>query len=130
MTNRGSCLLLAAALQSYNAQAAVDTRPMLGHRSGCHIGLQRQGKSGADARSAGGAPRERFSEPPPLSEGATPAQIMAHKVKTKPGWALFALRKQTVEPVFVIIKSVLDFRQFSLRGLKKVTGEWALVCLA
>jgi len=42
----------------------------------------------------------------------------------------YALRKQTVEPVFGIIKSVLGFRQFSLRGLKKVTGEWTLVCLA
>lgn len=55
---------------------------------------------------------------------------MAHKLKTKAGRALYALRKQTVEPVFGIIKSVLGFRQFSLRGLKKVTGEWMLVCLA
>jgi hypothetical protein len=38
--------------------------------------------------------------------------------------------KETVEPVFDIIESVLGFRQFSLRGLKKVTGEWTLVCLA
>ena len=42
----------------------------------------------------------------------------------------YALRKQTVEPVFGIIKSVMGFRQFSLRGLKKVSGEWTLVCLA
>ena len=55
---------------------------------------------------------------------------MARKLKTKAGRALYALRKQTVEPVFGIIKSVLGFRQFSLRSLKKVTGEWALVCLA
>jgi hypothetical protein len=40
------------------------------------------------------------------------------------------LRKQTVEPVFGIIKSVLCFRQCSLRGLKKVTGKWTPVCLA
>jgi hypothetical protein len=40
------------------------------------------------------------------------------------------LRKQTVEPVFGIIKSMMGFRQFSVRGLKKVTGEWNLVCLA
>jgi integrase len=52
-----------------------------------------------------------------------PAQAMAHKLKTKAGRALYALRKQTVEPVFGIIKSVLGFRQFSLRGLKKVTGR-------
>ena len=76
------------------------------------------------------APQDRFTEPPVLPAGATPAQAMAHKLKTKAGRALYALRKQTVEPVFGIIKSVLGFRQFSLRGLKKVTGEWTLVCLA
>ena len=76
------------------------------------------------------APQERFTEPAALPADATPAQAMAHKLKTKAGRALYALRKQTVEPVFGIIKSVLGFRQFSLRGLKKVTGEWTLVCLA
>lgn len=65
-----------------------------------------------------------------MPEGATPAQAMAHKLKTKAGRAIYAVRKHTVEPVFGIIKSVLGFRQFSLRGLDKVTGEWALVCLA
>ena len=76
------------------------------------------------------APQDRFTDPPVLPAGATPVQAMAHKLKTKAGRALYALRKQTVEPVFGIIKSVLGFRQFSLRGLKKVTGEWILVCLA
>ena len=74
--------------------------------------------------------RERHSEPPALPENATPLQAMAHRLKTKAGRALYALRKQTVEPVFGIIKSVMGFRQFSLRGLTKVTGEWTLVCLA
>ena len=76
------------------------------------------------------APQARFTEPAALPADATPTQKMAHKLKTKAGRALYALRKQTVEPVFGIIKSVLGFRQFSLRGLKKVTGEWTLVCLA
>ena len=76
------------------------------------------------------APQERFTEPAALAADATPTQAMAHKLKTKAGRARYALRKQTVEPVFGIIKSVLGFRQFSLRGLKKVTGEWTLVCLA
>jgi len=44
--------------------------------------------------------------------------------------ALYAKRKQTVEPVFGIIKSVMGFRQFLLSGLTKVSGEWDLVCLA
>jgi transposase len=74
--------------------------------------------------------RERHSEPSPLPADATPMQAMAHKLKTKTGRAAYALRKQTVEPVFGIIKSVMGFRQFSLRGLNKVSGEWALVCLA
>jgi transposase len=74
--------------------------------------------------------RERHSEPAPLAENATTAQTMSHRLKTKAGRALYALRKQTVEPVFGIIKSVLGFRQFSLRGLDKVRGEWNLVCLA
>lgn len=74
--------------------------------------------------------RERHSEPGALPDNATPMQVMAHRLKTKAGRASYALRKQTVEPVFGIIKSVMGFRQFSLRGLNKVTGEWALVCLA
>ena len=45
-----------------------------------------------------------------------------------PNW--YALRKQTPEPVFGIIKSVLGFRQFLLRGLDKVRGEWSLVTMA
>lgn len=40
------------------------------------------------------------------------------------------MRKQTVEPVFGIIKSAMGFRQFLLRGLEHVTHEWTLVCLA
>ena len=55
---------------------------------------------------------------------------MSHRLKTKAGRALYGLRKQTIEPVFGIIKSVMRFRRFSLRGLKKVTGEWTLICLA
>lgn len=74
--------------------------------------------------------RERHSEPMPLPDNASPTQTMAHRLKTKAGRALYALRKQTVEPVFGIIKSVMGFRQFSLRGLRKVSGEWCLVCLA
>ena len=74
--------------------------------------------------------RERHTEPAVLPDNATPMQAMAHKLKTKAGRAAYALRKQTVEPVFGIIKSVMGFRQFLLRGLNKVSGEWALVCLA
>lgn len=74
--------------------------------------------------------RERCSEPEPLAADARPMERMAHKLKTPAGRQRYALRKQTVEPVFGIIKSVMGFRQFRLRGLAKVTGEWTLVCLA
>ena len=55
---------------------------------------------------------------------------MAHRLKTPEGRKLYALRKQTPEPVFGIIKSVLGFRQFLLRGLDKVRGVWSLVTMA
>jgi hypothetical protein len=51
-------------------------------------------------------------------------------LKTAEGKALYKLRKETVEPVFGIIKEVMGFRRFSLRGLVKVNLEWALVTLA
>lgn len=74
--------------------------------------------------------RERFSEPEPLAANATPVETMKHTLKTQAGRAAYALRKQTVEPVFGIIKSVMGFRQFLLRGLENVQNEWTLVCLA
>ena len=55
---------------------------------------------------------------------------MQAKLRTEAGRALYALRKQTVEPVFGIIKSVMGFRRLLLRGLEKVSGEWELVRLA
>ncbi len=57
-------------------------------------------------------------------------QVMAAKLASEEGRALYRLRQQTVEPVFGIIKAVLGFTGFSLRGLDKVAGEWDLVALA
>ena len=73
---------------------------------------------------------ERFAKTPPAPENPTPVEAMAHRLKTPEGKALYALRKQTPEPVFGIIKSAIGFRQFSLRGLDKVRGEWSLVTMA
>jgi hypothetical protein len=73
---------------------------------------------------------ERFAAAPPAPENPTPVEAMAHRLATPEGRKLYALRKQTPEPVFGIIKSVLGFRQFSLRGLDKVRGEWSLVTMA
>ena len=55
---------------------------------------------------------------------------MKRRLKTRQGRKLYGLRKQTVEPVFGIIKSVMRFRQFLLRGLAGVQGEWTLVTMA
>ncbi|MBL0123603.1 MAG: transposase [Betaproteobacteria bacterium] len=55
---------------------------------------------------------------------------MAHRLATPEGKKGYALRKHTPERVFGIIKSVMGFRQFSLRGLNNVKGEWSLVTLA
>lgn len=73
---------------------------------------------------------DRFEEPAPLTGPASHVEQMRHALKTKAGRAAYALRKQTVEPVFGIIKSVMGFRQFLLRGLDNVGHEWTLVCLA
>lgn len=61
---------------------------------------------------------------------ATPQLKMSYKLQTEIGKAIYRLRKCTVEPVLGIIKEVLGFRQFSLRGLRAAAGEWCLVCLA
>ena len=73
---------------------------------------------------------DRFSEPEPIEEDADAVTKMKHRLKTKDGKALYAKRKCTVEPVFGVIKSVLGFRQFLLRGIENVRGEWDLVSIA
>jgi len=66
----------------------------------------------------------------PLPDDATPKEKMAYKLQTEIGQTIYKLRKHTVEPVIGIIKEVLGFRQFSLRGLQKAAGEWNLLCIA
>jgi len=75
--------------------------------------------------------QERFAgEPEPPPADASPQVKMAYKLRTELGKAIYRLRKCTVEPVIGIIKAVLGFRQFLLRGLAAADGEWCLVCLA
>jgi transposase len=73
---------------------------------------------------------ERFGADPSPPETDDPMAHLAHRLKTQAGRSLYALRKQTVEPVFGIIKQAMGFRQFLLRGMEKVSGEWTLVSLA
>ncbi len=72
---------------------------------------------------------ERFSGDPAPPENATAVQAMRHRLQTQEGKAVYAKRKATVETVFGIVKDVLGFRQFLLRGLDAVQGEWSLVCI-
>jgi transposase len=74
--------------------------------------------------------RERFAAAPPEPENPTAVERMVWRLRTPQGKKLYGLRKQTPEPVFGIIKSVMGFRQFLLRGLDKVRGEWSLVTMA
>jgi len=65
----------------------------------------------------------------PLPQGATRVDRMRRKLQTKVGAAIYSRRKTVVEPVFGQIKQARGFRQFLLRGLEKVQGEWAVICL-
>ena len=73
---------------------------------------------------------ERLAPPPspPINPDAVAA--MKHRLKTEAGKKLYGKRKSTVEPVFGIIKEVMGFRRFMLRGFEAVTREWTLVCIA
>ena len=73
---------------------------------------------------------ERFAPDTPAPEGGDSMVKMAHRLKTQAGRALYGLRKQTVEPVFGIIKQAMGWRQMSMRGLDKAEGEWSLVAMA
>jgi transposase len=68
----------------------------------------------------------------PLAPGieATVQEILRHRLETKEGKALYDLRKETVEPVFGIVKETMGFRRFSMRGKAKAALEWTLVTLS
>lgn len=73
---------------------------------------------------------ERFADDPPAAPSRpTGVEAMRYRLKTRDGKAIYARRKSTVETVFGIIKQVQGFRQFLLRGLDAVSGEWSLVCI-
>ena len=111
---------------SEDAVKAVEKVNDKGQRKGpqvfCAIEKGHHGKTVDDLLDKG--PKGRI--PANISE----KQKMARKLKTKRGKEIYKKRKETVEPVFGIIKSVMGFRQFMLRGIEKVNTEWSLVCVA
>jgi transposase len=85
----------------------------------------------AQQRQSHNPPLEaRFQHEPDIDETTlSPVEAMIHRLTTKAGKALYGKRKSTVETVFGLIKHVLGFRQFQLRGLESVQSEWNLVCI-
>jgi transposase len=73
---------------------------------------------------------QRFAPEPEAPENPDALTAMKYRLKTEAGKQFYAKRKSTVEPVFGIIKAVIGFRRFMLRGIDAVTGEWTLVCIA
>ena len=71
-----------------------------------------------------------LSQEPEIPNNPTASEALSYRMATKAGKAFYALRKTKIEPTFGIIKNVMGFRCFSLKGLESVTGEWNLVCIA
>ena len=72
----------------------------------------------------------RFKEADPLPPNPTEVEKMKHRLQTPEGKTIYAKRKSMIEPVFGVIKHIMGFRQFMLRGFEKAKGEWNLVCIA
>lgn len=84
---------------------------------------------GFDPYMATGRQRHHTAETEVSEPPTTAKERMAAKVRTSAGRALYARRKVIVEPVFGQIKEARGFRQFLLRGLANIRGEWRLICL-
>ena len=72
---------------------------------------------------------ERMKAPPECPAEADAVTAMKYRMQTAEGKAIYSKRKATVETVFGVIKEVLGFRRFHLRGLRGAEGEWNLVCM-
>jgi transposase len=118
-------VLIDSGFYSENAVRAVE-QTTAGQPSGTTVYAAMERKS--HHRSV--ADLERKAEPNPPAAGASVSEVMKPRLATAAGKQKYQLRQQTVEPVFGIIKRVLGFRRFLLRGLEKVELEWALVCTA
>jgi transposase len=117
-------VLIDSGFYSEEAVAAAERRSEGARALGIYAATGRQphGRSVADL--------EERADPPAPGAHASAKAIMVHRLATRAGRKLYAQRKQTIEPVFGIIKAALGFRRCSLRGLQKVRTEWTLVTLA
>ena len=83
-----------------------------------------------DCREKHHPPLAQRLQPQPITEPPDATAAMANRLRTPEGKALYARRKSTVETVFGIVKEVMGFRRFHLRGFKAAQGEWNLACMA
>lgn len=111
-------------------KAALDSGFFSEHNTNCFEAKEIEPYISAGRQTHNLSLEERLAPAPspPLNPDAVTA--MKHRLKTEAGKEFYAKRKSTVEPVFGIIKEVMGFRRFMLRGLEAVTGEWTLVCIA
>jgi hypothetical protein len=121
---------VAAALVDSGFFSAKAVRQIEGAETGAVLGTVVYAAVEKPGHHRSVADLENHPEPEPPAPDASVIEVMRHRLKTAAGKTLYKLRQQTVEPVFGIIKSVLGFRQFRLRGRAKVALEWTLVCLA
>ena len=105
----------------YYSEAAVLTAEAGAPATTVHAAMKRQ----SHGRSV--AQLEARAAPPSPPAGGSVAERMAHRLETAEGKQLYGMRKQTVEPVFGIIKQAIGFRRFVLRGIEKASLEWTLV---
>ena len=127
---------LAAAIEEQSGQLPAELLADAGYCSDSNLEyLESEAEPEKQINAYVATGRQKHSEAPaecprgPLPTGATRIDQMRRKLQTKAGKSVYARRKAIVEPVFGQIKQVRGFRRFSLRGLIKVQGEWALVCL-
>lgn len=106
----------------YSEGAVISAEADGGPRVLASVGRKKHGRNIAEL--------EVHADPPAPPEGAPIAEVMAWRTSTAEGKEQYGKRKETVEPVFGIIKEALGFRRFHLRGLAKVNLEWTLVRLA
>ena len=111
-------------------KAALDSGFFSEHNSNCFETKEIEPYIASGRHSHNLSLEERLTPPPspPINPDAVTA--MEHRLKTEAGKQFYGKRKSTVEPVFGMIKEVMGFRRFMLRGLEAVTGEWTLVCIA
>lgn len=116
--------------QCYNAQALVATGSMLIVANEVTQAPNEKGQLVPMIEKIKALPKGLGRTQRIRADSATSLQKMAHRLKTPRGRNLYALRKQTPQPVFGIIKSVMGYRQAMLRGLENVKGERNLVSMS